>query len=133
MKFDDLFVQRGQIELADASDTLRRLNDGLQLQLAELAGSSKSRAAVAADSRAQLEHIYRSNLHLPLPLTIATPLCEPLHRSRIDSLQREVSDLNSKLIAAASQPPRDDSAAEWAPYFQAAQRDNAQRIQVGAS
>ena len=132
MKFDDLFVQRGQIELADAGDTLRRLNDGLQLQLAELAGSSKSRAAVAADSRAQLEHIYRSNPHL-LTFTFPIPLCEPHRRSRIDSLQREVSDLNSKLIAAASQPPRDDSAAEWAPYFQAAQRDNAQRIQVGAS
>ena len=132
MKFDDLFVQRGQSELADASDTLRRLNDGLQLQLAELAGSSKSRAAVAADSRAQLEHIYRSNPHL-LTFTFPFTLCEPHRRSRIDSLQREVSDLNSKLIAAASQPPRDDSAAEWAPYFQAAQRDNAQRIQVGAS
>jgi hypothetical protein len=132
VKFDDFFVQRGQSELADASDTLRRLNDGLQLQLAELAGSSKSRAAVAADSRAQLEHIYRSNPHL-LTFTFSIPLCEPHRRSRIDSLQREVSDLNSKLIAAASQPPRDDSAAEWAPYFQAAQRDNAQRIQVGAS
>jgi hypothetical protein len=35
------------------------MNDGLQLQLAELAGSAKSRDAVAADTRAQLEHIYR--------------------------------------------------------------------------
>jgi hypothetical protein len=51
-------------------------------------------------------------------------------RSRIDLLQQEVAELNSKLIAAASRPQHDDSAAEWAPYFQALQRDNAQKIQV---
>jgi hypothetical protein len=51
-------------------------------------------------------------------------------RSRIDLLQREVSDLNSKLIAAAPRSQHDDGAAEWAPYFQAAQRDHAQKIQV---
>jgi hypothetical protein len=45
-------------------------------------------------------------------------------------LQQEVAELNSKLIAAASRPQHDDSAAEWAPYFQALQRDNAQKIQV---
>jgi hypothetical protein len=108
------------------------MNDGLQLQLAELAGSSRSRDAVAADTRAQLEHIYRSIIHFLVysprpPHQSASP---PLHRSRIDSLQREVSDLNSKLIAVTSQPPRDDNAAEWAPYFQAAQRDHAQKIQA---
>jgi hypothetical protein len=51
-----------------------------------------------------------------------------IRRSRIELLQHEVSDLNSKLIAAASRG--DDSAAEWAPYFQAAQRDHAQKLQV---
>jgi hypothetical protein len=55
----DLFSQHSHTELADAGDTLRRMNDGLQLQLAELAGSAKSRDAVAADTRAQLESIYR--------------------------------------------------------------------------
>ena len=35
------------------------MNDGLQLQLAELAAGAKSRDAVAADTRAQLELIYR--------------------------------------------------------------------------
>jgi hypothetical protein len=58
--------------------------------------------------------------------TISSPHC--VRRSRIDLLQREVSDLNAKLIAAASRG--DDSAAEWAPYFQAAQRDHAQKLQV---
>ncbi len=47
-------------------------------------------------------------------------------------LQREVSDLNSKLVAAASRSGTDNSAQEWAPYFQAAQRDHAQKIQVCA-
>jgi hypothetical protein len=47
------------MDLADVADNLRRMNDGLQLQLAELASSSKNRDAVAADTRAQLDHIYR--------------------------------------------------------------------------
>ena len=128
-----LSVQRDNSELAGAGESLRHINDGLQLQLAELANSSKSRDAVAADTRSQLEHIYR-----PLTPSVSariTAFCFELvaHficRSRIDLLQREVSDLNSKLIAAASRPSSDDSAAEWAPYFQAAQRDHAQKIQV---
>jgi hypothetical protein len=45
-------------------------------------------------------------------------------------LQQEVAELNSKLITAVSRPLQDDSAAEWAPYFQAVQRDNSQKIQV---
>ena len=53
-------------------------------------------------------------------------------RGRIDSLQREVSDLNAQLMAAASRVQSDASAAEWAPYFQAAQRDHEQKIQVVA-
>jgi hypothetical protein len=35
-------------------------------------------------------------------------------------------------MAAASRVQSDDSAAEWAPYFQAAQRDHEQKIQVVA-
>jgi hypothetical protein len=53
-------------------------------------------------------------------------------RGRIDLLQREVSDLNSKLAAASSLSGIERSAEEWAPYFQAAQRDHAQKIQVTA-
>jgi hypothetical protein len=69
-----------------------------------------------------------------LPFIITVLIFVPSHyhiafcRSRIDLLQREVSDLNAKLIAAASRGV--DSAAEWAPYFQAAQRDHAQKLQV---
>jgi hypothetical protein len=112
------------------------MNDGLQLQLAELAGSSKSRDAVAADTRAQLELIYRwaAKLHsrqlLRRASSFAQPRLHPTHRNRIDFLQREVSDLNTKLVAAAARHPHDENAAEWAPYFQAAQRDHAQKIEV---
>jgi hypothetical protein len=53
------FEQNSHGALSDAGETLRRMNDGLQLQLAELAAGAKSRDAVAADTRAQLELIYR--------------------------------------------------------------------------
>jgi hypothetical protein len=70
----------------------------------------------------------RSCFVLSQPALILSPYSA--RRSRIDLLQQEVAELNSKLIAAASRPQHDDSAAEWAPYFQALQRDNAQKIQV---
>jgi hypothetical protein len=68
------FEQNNHGVLSDAGETLQRMNDGLQLQLAELAAGAKSRDAVAADTRAQLELIYRQAFISALCAVVLCPI-----------------------------------------------------------